>query len=667
MVQYEVMLYPYKHDSKIEAQRYVGAIKNHILHYPRKLTLQQIAVAAVSGHTMLLGFAAYDASEATALHTGSRIGAGKKHWKRQQIFALDFDNKSSGNQDDGARKYAGSRYFSVNRAWQHCQIQKFPAAALYTTDSHTEVHHRFRMLFVTDRPATTLEDYQKVMYALQSMFQIDGVFLADTNCTDPCRLFYPGKTLVYLEPTNVLQLDCLLASAASCSAGSAKIQKATVAQGTHTNRMPDMLRLIQQKDIRNLRSRILKSLSYSSSLLRGEQVSPSYITEDACSPRSGEQTPSIMIRHPDDYYAFVRRFPLHHLLGMPAYTNFGCLLPDHVDNHPSARIEQTASEEYVYHCYGCGAFIDVFDVLERLCDWSHMQSKHFINQLLQISFETEWQIEKKREIADYQDYIWSNQFPISHPWLHGRLARANVLGTLNLLLQMARLYIYDRKVSGDERPLFYMSLSLLLEKGKKFGLSLSKTNLHKKIKLLTALGLIRVLPEEDIPVKFLCELKQRQREQQQHYRINCYSIPVFNMKLLDAAAAKFKAMEQIGMRREYYCREAELRANGSAAADQQYVQDHGKPRDLAIDRFYTEYKSRAKQLLQAQEWFTERQLLDTLNFSATAKKQYSGICLPQLLNELQLQRVRYSKVIEARYGISKGNFSYGLSKLIVKA
>ena len=45
MKKYDIMLYPIKHESKKVAQKYVGAIKNSILRYPKKLTVKEIAAA----------------------------------------------------------------------------------------------------------------------------------------------------------------------------------------------------------------------------------------------------------------------------------------------------------------------------------------------------------------------------------------------------------------------------------------------------------------------------------------------------------------------------------------------------------------------------------------------------------------------------------------------
>jgi hypothetical protein len=667
MMKCSVMLYPYKHASKKEAQKYVGAIKNGILNNPQEMTVAQLANTMTSGYTVILGHAEYSSEDKIHLQEAdNKIGASMRHWNKQQAFAIDFDND-------------GEVYFSIERALAQCAAGKVQPAFAYTTDSHKDDHHKFRLVFIMDEVIDNIERHRDVVNSLFNLFLVNDECIVDTKCSDPCRLFYPGKAIVHKNYSALVNTKHLIESyngiASTVKRSKTGRIKRTAVNESVRFESPGMIGLIKARRIEEIRQIIVNKLcaaetrvfaGLEDSRLKGKQVSNIYYTLDTCFPFSQRPAKPVTIRHPDDYYAIIRKFPLDLLLGIPKYENVSCILPTHSDNKPSARIELTVDDDYVYHCYGCDSFLDLFNVLERLTGWSHLQAKSFMNELLHVRFETEWQMEKKQEITEYQDFIWSDQFSLKYPWLQKRLSHANALGTLNIVLQMARLYIYDRKVTSNEKPLFYMALSLMAKKAKDFGQkSMVKTTLHKKIKLLTKLGLIEIIKEDDLPVKFRRTLQARKAEREQHYRINCFAIPEFTMALLDKAEAELRNMEKDGMRRKYYCREAELRTNGSEAANGQYVQDENRVRSNKVEEFYTKYKKITTKLV-VKGWTTEKEILAKMKeFSPSRKQEYSGICLPQLLRDLNLKRVSYSKQYETQFTIKKGLLSYGVSKIIV--
>lgn len=665
MKKYNVMLYPYRHASKKDAQNYVGAIKNGILNYPKQMTIVKLSQAMTCGYTVILGHAEYSQEEKDTLLLNKKIGAGDKHWVNQQVFAIDFDND-------------GEKYLSIEDAIKICSSNNLYPAFIYTTDSHTDDRHRFRAVFVMDALIDSDKAHRAVVGSLFNIFTIDNECVVDTKCKDKCRLFYPGKEIVYKNYDAVVDVNLLISNYVEeevVSKGSSCKNKAVKQV---VNQSSEIIKLIKENQVEKVRNILFlkgKNLAAQSQQgLEGDRlymVQVSYISlfiEDTCTRKSRSATKPVNIRLPEVYYDEIRKIPIDFLLDLPFNTLFSCMLPDHNDSNPSARIELNKEGSYIYHCYGCDSYLDLFDVLERVTGLSHYQVKTFINKLFNIKFETEWQIEKKRDILEYQDYIWSKQFEKDYPLLYSKLSRSNSLGVLNLVLQIARMYLYDCNITGSDKYLFYMSMSLMSSKAKDFiGTNMIKSLIQKKIKYLTNLGLIEVVKEEDLPAKFKRELMARRIASEQRYRINCFCIPMFTMELLHDAEKQIEHMDANSIRRNYYCREAELRANGIEAANNQFVQDHNKGISAVIEEFYLKYKAVAIKLIAKKGWTTEKEILTKIKkYSERKKLEYSGICLPQLLRESELKRIRYSKEHENKFAIKKGALTYGISKIIIQ-
>lgn len=75
-------------------------------------------------------------------------------------------------------------------------------AGFYTTASHTDLEHRFRIIFLLEHPITDPDDFIKLNAGLISHY--DG----DKACKDPARLFYGSINAVQAEcKSNVLSSD----------------------------------------------------------------------------------------------------------------------------------------------------------------------------------------------------------------------------------------------------------------------------------------------------------------------------------------------------------------------------------------------------------------------------------------------------------------------------
>lgn len=102
-------------------------------------------------------------------------GLTEADWKSQQIFALDFD--SGIKPDEFIKK---------------CRIHSLNPNIIYTTYSDKPELRKFRALFILDEP---INEYLKAKWIQRGLMKLFPE--ADKACKDLCRMFYPGKEIIF--------------------------------------------------------------------------------------------------------------------------------------------------------------------------------------------------------------------------------------------------------------------------------------------------------------------------------------------------------------------------------------------------------------------------------------------------------------------------------------
>lgn len=655
---YDVMLHPVRYSSKKHAVQHTGMIKNTILQHPVSLTIEEIAEACVNGHAI---------SFCHAENTGNKKSFTSECWKYQQLYALDFDNT-----EDGV-KYLAPYYMEYQKAIQHAQEQGFSPAFVYTTDSHSETCHRYRIVFVLDEPVDSILQHRQVLKALCNIFQIKDKIIVDKKCIDPARVFYAGQDLVYKSYGSTVSKNKLLnkgkivcppkpALKQQQKAGSSS---ASVVRNVEAvQQIIDEVKSIQKKSS-NFRNTLLTQQYQGFEGGRAKGRTDIYNLLISVLPKGKTPGTPVMMRSPEDFYNLSYQIDLSELLNVPYEEKFSCILPDHEDTTPSAII-QMHDGVMMYNCYGCGAHYNIYGLIQKLTGCSHYTVKEWIAQRFNICYETEWQHQKKQEILFYQDYLMSEDFAKNYEVLNKFLLRRNLKGVLNMMLHLSRMYIVDKDSTGSNHVLFYMGLRWLALKSKDFGIMKSKNTIDKNIKLLANLGLIEVLSDSELPVKTRILLEKRKEASEKRYRINCYGIPTLTVDLLQRALKTILEDKEKNLRTKYLCKDTFLRANKENTAKDLYVQSSQK-RSKKLDDFFEKYKSVTLKLIAKKGWTTEQEILGKMrSYSKMTRISYSQICLPQLLEELSLKRIPYSKEIESRYAVkSSKKLYYGATRVIV--
>lgn len=115
-------------------------------------------------------------------------GTTSKGFISQEIFALDFD--------DG---------FTIDEALNRCKQKNILPAFGYTSFSHKPEHHKFRLIFHSDKVIKDCEERDKVQLALMTVFPE-----CDKVCKDSARLFFGGKGLICLDENAVINPETII-------------------------------------------------------------------------------------------------------------------------------------------------------------------------------------------------------------------------------------------------------------------------------------------------------------------------------------------------------------------------------------------------------------------------------------------------------------------------
>jgi hypothetical protein len=655
---YDILLYPQTYNEKAKAKSMIGMIKNSILNYPVSYTIKEIAAACASGHPMALFYG----EGSTALT--------KTCWRSQQVYALDFDNE-----DKNKQKFKAPYYLTFKKAVGIAVKREIPPAFVYTTGSHTAGHHKFRMIFVLDNEVTTVEEHDMVYEALSSMFVVNGKSVVDSSCKDRSRVFFGGKKIVYDSYGSVVDKEKLINTylEETCQGNStppASARHPTI--GTESRHIQEVVKAIKN-DIKAQKNGTLHNRKSSQTLavIGVEAITAVchkiYTNNRYLVTQCKKSATLDMTRVPEDFYEFCHHIPIDELFGIEKNEKFICFLPDHEDTSPSASIIEY-NGEYSYCCFGCDSRLDILQLIETLTGCTMNASRKFIAMLFNIKYETEWQRNMKKELHGYSLYFLSDEFSECYPLLQKCMTRS-LMVYFDFMLSVMEMLLCDHGVSGVEYPIFYISESRLCELSGRKGLNVTRSALHYALKKLCRLGLLEALADDSIPPKIKLDIRRYQAEKKQHLRMTCYHIPIGSYDLFKRAEEIIEEDKKKSARvRTMRCREGVIRSDGKEAADSIFVQSSKKKMSKDVEKFYRSYKHAAERFLDKKGWTTEKEILHHMKlFTPAIRQTYSFMCLPQLLQELGLQRVPYTKKIQSELQInSEASLRFGSSRIIIK-
>lgn len=331
---------------------------------------------------------------------------------------------------------------------------------------------------------------------------------------------------------------------------------------------------------------------------------------------------------------------------------FKCVL--HNDSNPSAHIITLKDGTQVYKCFGCGFKGTITTLVEAIARCTKKQAIKFIQKVYNIEIvESEKQVQAKELLQENIDYILSEQFEIEYPDLYKVIKR--YIPYLVCLNELAIQNVIDDDLLSDDKAIFFSSIRYIAR-------YLNNNNIgrtNNRVNLFAFLGLLEKLSKESIPEKYLQKAEAYRKDK---YITSYYAIPSYSYYCLNEANRKAQTFKQKNMTMTAWSKELLVRSLNQDEADKVYVQQKDEKLSKTSQQFAEKAIKIILQLIQAQGYCTEEQIIRQIRGKKEEKKIKLKRCLQEILESYNLKRVRANKKLKEQYGITTKGYPF----LIIK-
>ena len=560
------------------------------------------------------------------------------NWIQQQLFGLDFD--------DGIR---------LDEAYDKVISLGITPCFIYTTFSHKEEHHKFRMIFCNDDVITDGNIRDKLQATLMGV--VGGI---DEVCFNRDRLFFGGKGKEVLYPAydNRINADSVI--------------------GKYWNDE-------YEQYISNAKPK-LKKKPPSASKDKNDSVKaclPTYENPNvkAIKEHDVEYLRQVLSHEPvvfetkNEFWDYIySELDIAELIDIDDPHSFCCVLHD--DHNPSANIFTTENGIQKYRCCSENLTLNIKQLIEILGNFkSEYKAIQFIMDIYNLSIkESQWSIEQRENIDMMIGNITLNKFKELCPQADKNIKYAK--DTFLMMLSIARNNIYSEKFSDDDGGIvFFVTTKRLAEcLGKNY--SQSKIDkVGKYTKMLVYHDLIRILDDSQVPKDLLYKaIKYSGTDKRSGNHVNFYSIPSWVIQQLKKIEDNGKHWKEKGYRIDGVSFDMFYRAEGVEVAAYLYPQ-YKKKKDKygeIVNRTTTQASDERTmkiaevilERVQNKGFCTERDVVYILGNQY--RYEVTEIQIKRSLNEIMdlhgLKKVKANKLLKEQYGIN----SDGYPNIIVK-
>ena len=555
-----------------------------------------------------------------------------ENWIEQQLFGLDFD--------DGIR---------IEEAYNKVISLGITPCFMYTTFSHKEEHHKFRMIFCNDTVITDGNIRDKLQATL--MGTIGGI---DEVCFNRDRLFFGGKghTVLYPDYDTRINAESIIEKYwnddfeqyISNAKPKSKKKKDSTAAGIK-NKGTDTAK--ERSTYENLNVKAIKEhdIEYLRKVLAHDPIE---------------------FENKNEFWDYIySELDIAELIDIDDPRSFCCVLHD--DHNPSANIFTTQNGVQKYRCCSENLTLNIKQLIELLGDFkSEYKAIQFIMNIYNLSIkESQWSIEQRENIDLMISNITLNKFKELCPQADKNIKYAK--DTFLMMLSIARNNIYSEKFSNNDGEIvFYVT-------NKKLSEYLGKGNSQKKIdkvskyvKMLVYHDLIRILDNDQIPKELLKNALKYTNGNKN--RANFYAIPSWVIQQLSTIENNGVRWKEKGYRIAGVSFDMFYRSEGFDVAASIYPQYKkkkdeygeivGRTTTKASDERTLKISEVILQCIQRKGYCTEKEVVYILGNKYRYEVTETQIkrSLNEIMDSYGLKKVKANKVLKEQYHIKSNGY-----------
>lgn len=555
-----------------------------------------------------------------------------ENWIEQQLFGLDFD--------DGIR---------IEEAYNKVISLGITPCFMYTTFSHKEEHHKFRMIFCNDTVITDGNIRDKLQATLMGV--IGGI---DEVCFNRDRLFFGGKgqTVLYPDYDTRINAESIIEKYwnddfeqyISNAKPKSKKKKDSTAAGIK-NKGSDTAK--ERPTYENLNVKAIKEhdIEYLRKVLAHNPIE---------------------FENKNEFWDYIySELDIAELIDIDNPRSFCCVLHD--DHNPSANIFTTQNGVQKYRCCSENLTLNIKQLIELLGDFkSEYKAIQFIMNIYNLSIkESQWSIEQRENIDLMISNITLNKFKELCPQADKNIKYAK--DTFLMMLSIARNNIYSEKFSNNDGEIvFYVT-------NKKLSEYLGKSNSQKKIdkvskyvKMLVYHDLIRILDNDQIPKELLKNALKYTNGNKN--RANFYAIPSWVIQQLSTIENNGVRWKEKGYRIAGVSFDMFYRSEGFEVAASIYPQYKKKKNEYGeiVDRSTTKASDERTlkiseiilQCIQRKGYCTEKEVVYILGNKY--RYEVTETQIKRSLNEIMdlygLKKIKANKALKEQYHIKSDGY-----------
>lgn len=557
-----------------------------------------------------------------------------ENWIEQQLFGLDFD--------DGIR---------IEEVYNKVISLGITPCFMYTTFSHKEEHHKFRMIFCNDTVITDGNIRDKLQATLMGI--IGGI---DEVCFNRDRLFFGGKghTVLYPDYDTRINAESIIEKYWNAefeqyiSNAKPKSKKKKDSTAGIKNKGTDTVK--ERPTYENLNVKAIKEhdIEYLRKVLAHDPIE---------------------FENKNEFWDYIySELDIAELIDIDDPRSFCCVLHD--DHNPSANIFTTQNGVQKYRCCSENLTLNIKQLIELLGDFkSEYKAIQFIMNIYNLSIkESQWSIEQRENIDLMISNITLNKFKELCPQADKNIKYAK--DTFLMMLSIARNNIYSEKFSNNDGEIvFYVT-------NKKLADYLGKGNSQKKIdkvskyiKMLIYHDLIRILDDEQIPKELLFKaIKYSGTDKRQGNHVSFYAIPSWVIQQLSTIENNGVRWKEKGYRIAGVSFDMFYRSEGFDVAASIYPQYKKKKNEYGeiINRTTTKASDERTlkisevilQCIQRKGYCTEKEVVYILGNKY--RYEVTETQIKRSLNEIMdlygLKKVKANKALKEQYHIKSDGY-----------